>query len=203
MIKAIVFDLDGVLIDATVWHYEALNDALKLFGFELGLEEHLTTYNGLPTAEKLKIMSERKSLPKGLHEIIQIMKRKFTDERVINLCKPSHEKQILLANLKRKGYRLACCSNAQKYSVLNMLKCAQIDTYFDQVVGNDEGFKPKPAPDIYLSAFKILKVKPEEAVVVEDAAHGIEAAKSSGAKVIAVRGYEDVNLSLFSDLNLV
>ena len=57
MIKAIVFDLDGVLIDATQWHYQALNDALKLFGFEIGLEEHLSTYNALPTVEKLKLMS--------------------------------------------------------------------------------------------------------------------------------------------------
>lgn len=203
MIKAIIFDLDGVLVDATNWHYEALNDALKLFGYEINLEEHSTTYNGLPTAEKLKMLSTQKGLPLGLHETIRVLKRKFTDDRVLQLCRPSHEKQILLANLKRKGYKLVCCSNAQKYSVINMLKCTQIDNFFDYIIGNDEGFKPKPAPDIYLAAFKIIKVKPHEAVVVEDAAHGIEAAKSSGAKVIAVRGFEDVNLSLFSDLNLV
>lgn len=203
MIKAIIFDLDGVLVDATQWHFEALNDALKLFGYEISPEEHSTTYNGLPTAEKLKMLSLQKGLPLGLHEIIRSMKRKFTDNKVLQLCKPSHEKQILLANLKRKGYKLACCSNAQKYSVQNMLKCAQLDHFFDYIIGNDEGFKPKPAPDIYTAAFKILKVKPNEGVVVEDAAHGIEAAKASGAKVIAVRGFQDVNLSLFADLNLV
>lgn len=203
MIKAIIFDLDGVLIDATEWHFEALNDALKLFGYELGLEEHLNTYNGLPTLEKLKLMSEQKGLPKGLHEIIRVMKRKFTDEKVAQLCKPNYEKQILLANLKKKGYKLACCSNAQKYSVLNMLKGAKIDEFFDFIIGNDEGFKPKPAPDIYLAAFKLLKVKPAEAIVIEDAVHGIEAAKAAGAKVIAVKGHEDVNLSLFADLNLI
>jgi len=203
MIKAVVFDLDGVLVDATQWHFEALNDALKLFGFEVGLEEHLTTYNGLPTAEKLKLMSEKKGLPGGLHEIIKIMKRKLTDERVRQLCKPSHEKQIMLTNLKNKGYKLACCSNAQKYSVLNMLQFSGIDSFFDLVLGNDEGFKPKPAPDIYLAACKKLKVNPAETIVVEDASHGIEAAKRSGAKVIAVRGFEDVNLSLFLDLNLI
>ena len=203
MIKAIIFDLDGVLIDATQWHYEALNDALKFFGYEIGVEEHLSTYNGLPTLEKLKLMSERKGLPKGLHEIIRVRKRKFTDEKVGQLCNPSHEKQIMLTSLKRKGYKLACCSNAQKYSVINMLKFAQIDHFFDFIVGNDEGFKPKPSPDIYLHVFKLMKVKPFEVVIVEDASHGIEAAKESGAKVFAVRGYEDVNLSLFVDLNLV
>lgn len=203
MIKAIVFDLDGVLIDATDWHYGALNAALKLFGFEVGLEEHLTTYNGLPTLEKLKLMSERKGLPVGLHEIIRKMKRKFTDEIVASLCNPSHEKQIMLTNLKNKGYKLVCCSNAQKYSVMNMLQRAGLDQFFDLVLGNDEGFKPKPQPDIYLAAFKKLKISPSEAIIVEDATHGIEAAKRSGAKVIAVRGFEDVNLSLFLDLNLI
>lgn len=203
MIKTIIFDLDGVLIDATEWHYEALNDALKIFGYEISRDEHLTTFNGLPTQEKLKMMSETKGLPTGLHEIIKIMKRRFTDERVSQLCNPTHEKQILLASLKKKGYKLACCSNAQKYSVVNMLKRAGIDRYFDLIVGNDEGFKPKPNPDIYLSAFKTLKVSPDETIIVEDAVHGIEAAKRSGAKVIAVRGFEDVNLSLFLDLNLI
>lgn len=202
MIKAIVFDLDGVLIDATDWHYGALNDALKLFGYEIGLEEHLSTYNGLPTLEKLKLMSERKELPLGLHEIIRVMKRKFTDEKVSQLCNPSHEKQIMLTNLKRKGYKLACCSNAQKYSVMNMLKCAGLADFFDLILGNDEGFKPKPDPEVYLEACKRLKIKPQEAIIIEDATHGIEAAKRSGAKVLAVRGYEDVNLSLFMDLNL-
>lgn len=203
MIKAIVFDLDGVLVDATQWHYEALNDALKLFGFEIGLEEHLNTYNGLPTAEKLKLLSEKKGLPVGLHEIIKIMKRKLTDGRVRQLCTPSHEKQIMLTNLKNKGYKLACCSNAQKYSVMNMLEFSGIDHFFDLVLGNDEGFKPKPEPDIYLAAFKQLKRKPNEVLIVEDASHGIEAAKRSGAKVLAVRGFDDVNLSLFLDLNLI
>lgn len=203
MIKAIVFDLDGVLIDATEWHYEALNEALKIFGYKIGAEEHLSTYNGLPTLEKLKLMSERKELPVGLHEIIRVMKRKFTDEKVSQLCNPSHEKQIMLTNLKKKGYKLVCASNAQKYSVMNMLRNADIEHFFDLIMGNDEGYKPKPEPDIYLAMFKKLKIKPNEAIIIEDASHGIEAAKRSGAKVIAVRGYEDVNLSLFLDLNLI
>lgn len=203
MIKAIIFDLDGVLVDATSWHYEALNDALRLFGFEIGIEEHLSIYNGLPTTEKLKLLSEKKGLPFGLHETIKNLKRKFTDRKVAYLCTPDHPKQIMLSHLKKKGYKLACCSNAQKYSVMNMLKSSGIEHYFDLILGNDEGFKPKPEPDIYLAAFKELKVLPQEALIIEDEAHGIEAGKRSGAKVFAVRGFEDVNLSLFLDLNII
>lgn len=203
MIKAIIFDLDGVLIDATDWHYEALNQALRLFGYEIGQDEHQKVFNGLPTVEKLKILSERNGLPKGLHPIIQVLKRKYTDEKILESCYPSHEKQIMLADLKKKGYKLVCASNAQKYAVTNMLKYAGIDKFFDLVLGNDEGFKPKPDPGIYLAVFKKLKIKSSETIIVEDATHGIEAAKRSGAKVIAVRGFQDVNLSLFLDLNLI
>ena len=203
MIKAIIFDLDGVLVDATDRHYEALNDALGLFGFEITREEHMGFYNGLPTAEKLKVLSEKKRLPLELHEIIKRMKRKYTDEKVAQLCRPSHEKQIMLTQLKTKGYKLACCSNAQKYSVVNMLRYAGIMDFFDLVIGNDEGFAAKPAPDIYLAAFKQLEISPKEAIIVEDAPHGIQAAKSSGAKVIPVKGYHEVDLSLFTKSRII
>jgi len=203
MIKAIIFDLDGVLIDATEWHYEALNKSLNLFGYAIGRDDHLKIYNGLPTNEKLKIMSEKQGLPEGLHGIIKAMKKQYTDDVVSQRCRPDHTKQLMLAQLKNRGYKLACCSNAQKYSVMNMLNRAQIDYFFHEIVGNDEGFEPKPQPDIYLVAFERLGVSPEEVVIVEDAPHGIEAAKASGAQVIAVRGYEDVNLSLFTNFKLL
>lgn len=203
MVKAVIFDLDGVLVDATEWHYDALNDALRLFGFEITREEHMGFYNGLPTVEKLKALSERKGLPLGLHEVIKILKRKYTDERVARLCRPSHEKQIMLTHLKAKGYRLACCSNAQKYSVINMLRFSGIEDFFELVIGNDEGFAPKPAPDIYLAAFKKIGLSPREVVIVEDAPHGVAAARASGAKVAEVKGFEDVNLHLFYKLKLL
>ena len=202
-IKAIIFDLDGVLVDATVWHFKALNGALGLFGYEVAPDDHLKVYNGLPTVEKLKIMSQKQGLPWGLHEIIQVMKRRYTDEIVRRECRPSHEKQIMLTHLKERGYKLACASNAQKYSVLNMLVMSQIEHFFEVIIGNDEGFKPKPASDIYLATFEQLKITPPEALIVEDAPPGIEAAKASGAKVLAVKGCEDVNLSLFQSLKLV
>ncbi|MBI2268229.1 MAG: HAD family phosphatase [Candidatus Blackburnbacteria bacterium] len=203
MIKAVIFDLDGVLVDATEWHFEALNDALKLFGFEITRDEHVGFYNGLPTAEKLRVLSEKKALPVGLHEVIKSMKRKYTDERVARLCRPSYEKQLMLRQLKAKGYKLACCSNAQKYSVVNMLTFAGIIDFFDLVIGNDEGFKPKPAPDIYLAAFERLSILPSEAVIIEDAPHGIQSAKASGARVIEVKGYHDVDLSLFANSKVI
>lgn len=203
MIKAVIFDLDGVLVDATEWHYEALNNALGLFGFEITKEEHVGFYNGLPTTEKLKALSDKKGLPKELHDILKKLKRKYTDEKVAQLCRPAYEKQLMLKAIKNKGYKLACCSNAQKYSVVNMLTFSGIVDFFDLIIGNDEGYLPKPNPDIYLASFEKLGIKPQEAVIIEDAPHGIQAAQASGAKVIAVKGYHDVDLTLFREAKLV
>jgi HAD superfamily hydrolase (TIGR01509 family) len=198
MIRAIIFDLDGVLIDATQWHFEALNSALGIFGYEISEEEHLNKYNGLPTTEKLKILTKEKGLPLELHEIIKIKKRQYTEEKINLNCRPSYDKQIMLSNLKEK-YLLACCSNAQKKSIINMLTKAQIIQYFDVIIGNDEGYLPKPKPDIYLASFKKLNISPKEALIIEDAPAGIKAAIDSGAIVVKVKGYKEVDYSLFED----
>jgi len=200
MIKVIIFDLDGVLVDATEWHYEALNEALSVFGFGITRLEHTQTYNGLPTSKKLDMLSRDKNFPVGLYKTVQVLKRKYTDEKVSVYCRPSYEKQLLLKNLVTQGFRLAACSNAQKYSVENMLSQAKLLDFFEEILGNDEGFSPKPAPDMYLSLFEKLKVLPSETLIVEDSPHGIEAAHVSGAHVLEVRGFEEVNLSLFEDI---
>ena len=64
MIKAIIFDMDGVLIEAKDWHYEALNKALSLFGYEISRYDHLVTYDGLPTSKKLEMLSMERGLPR-------------------------------------------------------------------------------------------------------------------------------------------
>jgi beta-phosphoglucomutase-like phosphatase (HAD superfamily) len=69
-IKAVIFDMDGVLIDAKEWHYEALNRALTVYGFGISRHDHLATYDGLPTNTKLEILSREQGLPRSLHGVI-------------------------------------------------------------------------------------------------------------------------------------
>src|SRR5216684_3361292 len=76
-VGAILFDLDGVLVDATEWHYEALNRALALFGFTISRYEHLSSYNGLPTLKKLEMLTIEKGLPKQLHSMISRLKQQY------------------------------------------------------------------------------------------------------------------------------
>ena len=72
-IKAVIFDMDGVLIDAKDWHYDALNKALATFGMEISIHDHLTTYDGLSTNQKLNMLSKIYTLPKSLHSFINEM----------------------------------------------------------------------------------------------------------------------------------
>jgi beta-phosphoglucomutase len=81
-IEAVVFDMDGVLIDAKDWHYEALNDALGLFGYNISRADHLSTFDGLPTRRKLEMLTQERGLPKGLHGFINDLKQQYTVDQV-------------------------------------------------------------------------------------------------------------------------
>jgi HAD superfamily hydrolase (TIGR01509 family) len=200
-IKAILFDLDGVLVDMPQGHYEALNKALGLFGAQINEDEHYTFFNGLPTKKKLEELERQGRLPAGLREFVNDVKQKHTKNLIEDYCKPDYSKIILLRHLKERGYKLACCSNSMKETLHLMLKAAHLFDHFDLIIGNDEITNPKPHPEIYLTAFYRLGVEPHECIIVEDSPHGLESAKASGATVYRVRNTEDVNLSLFEELH--
>ncbi len=196
MIKAIIFDLDGVLIDATHWHYEALNKALSLFGYTITTEEHESFYNGLPTKKKLEHLSRDKGLPTALHAFINVMKQKYTIELIEHNCKADFEKIFMLKKLKEKGFQLAVCSNAIASSVETMLRRSRLFEYFDLVLSNEDISEPKPSPAIYLKAFMELSVQPQECLIIEDAEYGKKAALASGGVLLGVSGYSEVNYDL-------
>lgn len=192
-IKAVLFDLDGVLVDATEWHYEALNRALALFGFNISRYEHLTTYNGLPTRQKLEMLSVEKSLPRGLHQTINRIKQKYTREEILSHCAPMFEKELMIRQLKRDGYRLAVCSNSIRDSINLMLMGSNLAEAFEFILSNEDVAKSKPDPEIYLTAIARLNLHAADVVVVEDAPHGVLAAERAGAHVCRVAGYQAVD----------
>lgn len=194
MIKAVVFDMDGVLIDAKDWHYEALNRALGLIGMEISRVDHLSTFDGLPTRRKLEILGATHSLPRGLHEFINELKQRYTLEIVAMNCRPRFAHEYALAELKRAGYLLGVASNSVRASVETMMSMSQLERYFDVMLSNEDVDRAKPDPDIYLKAMDKLNVAPHETLVVEDNDHGIRAAKASGAHLMIVQEVTDVNL---------
>ena len=192
-IKAVLFDLDGVLVDATEWHYNALNRALGLFGYTISRYEHLTTYNGLPTRKKLEMLSVEKNFPRGLHALTNQIKQKYTREEILRNCTPVFEKEFMMHQLKRDGYQLACCSNSIRESVELMLRGSGIFDLFDLILSNEDVQHPKPDPEMYLASFKHFGLSPRECVIIEDAGHGVEAAKRSGGNLCHVTGFGDVD----------
>ena len=192
-IRCVLFDLDGVLVDATEWHYEALNRALRLFGFDISRYEHLSTYNGLPTRKKLEMLTVEKGLPVALHHTLGRLKQIYTRDEIFTKCRPQFEKEYMVSRLRREGYRLAVCSNSIRDSLSLMIQRSGLDEAFEFCVSNEDVSRPKPDPEIYKSAIARLNVSPEETLVIEDAPHGVEAARRAGAHVCQVSGFNDVD----------
>ena len=191
-IKAVIFDMDGVLIDAKDWHYESLNRALSLFGMQISRYDHTCTFDGLPTRKKLEMLSKERALPQELHGFINELKQKYTLEIVYTQCKPVFFHQFALSKLKSQGYKLAVCSNAVRKSVEAMMERSELAQYLEFFLSNEDVQHPKPHPEIYAKAIQRLGLKCEECLVVEDNINGIKAATASGAHVLEVTGIEEV-----------
>jgi len=192
-IKAVIFDMDGVLIEAKDWHYEALNKALQLFGMEISRYDHLVTYDGLPTKKKLEMLSSERGLPKELHTFINNMKQQYTMEIVYANCKPTFHHEFALSKLKNEGYKMAVCSNSIRNTIEIMMQKAALEQNFEFYVSNEDVKNGKPDPEMYNKAIKELGLTPKECMIIEDNENGIKAARASGAWVMEVDIVEDVN----------
>lgn len=192
-IKAVIFDMDGVLIEAKDWHYEALNRALGLFGMEISRYDHLVTYDGLPTADKLEMLTKEKGLPRALHSFINEMKQKYTMEIVHAQAKPRFYHEYALSKLRAHGYKMAVCSNSIRNTIEVMMHKAALEKYFDFYVSAQDVTKGKPNPEIYVTAINKMRLAPADCLIIEDNENGIKAAKASGAHLMVVQTVEEVN----------
>lgn len=191
-IRAVLFDMDGVLIDAKDWHYEALNEALALFGHKIRRNEHLETYDGLPTRTKLKMLSRERELPEGLHDFINEMKQSFTLDWAWRMCRPTFCHEYALAQLKTDGFRIAVCSNSVRQSIEMMLGKAALIRHVDEIVSNQDVSKPKPDPEMYAKAAQLFELAPDECLVIEDNPKGIQAATAAGCHLFVVDHVHEV-----------
>ncbi len=111
-IKLVIFDLDGVLVDARELHYKALNQALSSIDerFVISREEHLSTFDGLSTFKKLDILQYKRGLKENYKDIIWKLKQEKTLS-IIDQFTPDEKIKNILKYLKREGYLTACCTN--------------------------------------------------------------------------------------------
>jgi beta-phosphoglucomutase len=193
-IKAIFFDMDGVLIEAKDWHYNALNQALAIFGMEINRYDHLVTYDGLPTKKKLEMLTLERGLPRALHSFINDMKQDFTFQLAYAKCKPTFNHQYTLSHLKAQGYRMAVCSNSIRKTMDILLERSALTEYFEFYLSNQDVAEAKPDPGMYIAAIQKMGLKPTECLILEDNENGIEAAKASGAYFLIINDVREVNL---------
>lgn len=204
MIKLIIFDLDGVLVEAKEIHFETLNTAIKeVAGSEyvISLNEHYSTYDGLKTNQKLELLTKNKGLSTEHYTEIWDKKQEYTIDQISNL---KHDERLIdiFKRLRADGYKLACASNSIRRSVLVMLSKIGIIEYMDLILSNEDVKNSKPHPEMYWKSMSMMGVLPEETLIVEDSPHGLLAASRSRANVLRVNNPTDLTFDkLFVKLN--
>jgi HAD superfamily hydrolase (TIGR01509 family) len=196
MVKLIIFDLDGVLVEAKQIHYDTLNQALKEIGdqYIITEAEHLSTYDGLKTNQKLDMLTKSKGLPIEVHPQVWYRKQQLTIDAISQL-KIDERLVSIFKELRDRGYQLACASNSIRRSVLVMLSKIGIIEYMDLIISNEDVKNSKPHPEMYWKTMSMMGVLPEETLIVEDSPHGLLAASRSRANVLRVDSPKDLVIS--------
>jgi len=200
MIKLIIFDLDGVLIDSKKIHFNSLNIALEYAGYPpISYTEHLKKLDGLPTLKKLNLLSKKDSFYKfkilnSDHDKIIKIKNKYTAKFLKSEIKYNDKIYNLFKKLSY-NYKIAVATNAIKNTLKTSLKKLRINSFIDYSLSAEQVKKPKPHPEIYLKCIINFNVKPSEVLILEDSYYGRSAAIDSGANLFPVTTISDVNYS--------
>jgi beta-phosphoglucomutase len=192
--KAVLFDLDGVLVDACDWHYEALNRALReVANYEISRHDHETRFNGLPTKIKLKTLAAQGLIKEHQMQEISDLKQELTIGVIEDLCKEDDSKIQLMRKLTQSGFKIACVTNCIRKTAIMMLKKSGVYEYMDCIISNEDITHAKPHAEGYIKALVMLGCTPSNAIIVEDSPKGIQAAERTGAKVVVVANATEVN----------
>lgn len=192
MIKAILFDLDGVLINTTQLQIdstsEALNPYIKVNNYIKSILKQTIT-----TKEKLKIFNEANYLKKKQLKNIYIEKKKIFEREIKKRKIFSKKIYDIFVYLKKKKYKCALVTNANLKTTLLIIKKMKISKFFSVIVTNKNRIKPKPSPEPYIYAMKKLNIKKENCLIFEDSEVGLLSANRSSAKTIKVNNVKDLN----------
>jgi len=195
LIKAIIFDLDGVLVDTKKIHFDSLNKALKKnnIDYTISYEDHLKFYDGLPTIEKLDILVKKKLIKKK--NILNIIKYKniFT----INALKDIKFKKNIYKIFSKlsKKYKLAIATNAINLTLDICVKKLKINKFISYKISNEEVKNFKPHPEMYLRTFVAMGIKPHESLIIEDSHFGRLAALDSGGNLLPIKEISELSLN--------
>ena len=186
MIKAILFDLDGVLVDAVKLHEKAFLEAVRPHK-EISEEYHMQNLNGLPTKKKL----EKLGFYKDLIEEINAKKQEITFQLIPKHIKPIPEVLAVIEEVKNREIPFCVCSNSIRKSTELLVEHAGVSGAVF-LLSNQEVINHKPSPEMYLKAMERLGLTKEDVLIVEDSPVGLEAARATGAKVCQIANPYDI-----------
>lgn len=193
MLKAVIFDFDGVITDSEMLHLAAFNRTLARFGLQITRQQYMDRYLGLTDAECVAALIEDGllGLPKARIKQIVQQKKKVYALMALTQTRPIDGVEGFLAMLDASSIHMAICSGALRDEITGFLERTGLSRYFLVIVSAEDVRKGKPDPEGFLLtidrlAQKIGPVAPKDCLVIEDAHWGISAAKAAGIPTIAV-----------------
>ena len=192
MTKLVIFDLDGVLIDSKDYHYDALNEALGE-EYAISREEHVSTYDGLPTTAKLELLSKNKGLPADRYEEIWRAKQENTLHIFKTKVDKDYELMGYFQQLVDEGYKIAVASNSIRNTVKIILLRLGLLEFVDIYVSNEDVVRNKPFPSMYWKCMMALGALPDDTVILEDSHIGRQGALDSKCHLVPIENRSDLN----------
>ncbi len=185
MIKAVIFDMDGVLSDSEPLFRESINKILGEEGAQISEQEYKQLI-GSTFEHAWQVLIEKFNLKKPASPSLQIYDG-VVEDTLGAKAKPASGVYELIAEIDRRKLPKGLASSSKRIWINALLRAIKLENTFNVIVAGDEVKKGKPEPEIYITTAHKLGFEPKECVVIEDSPTGILAASRSGAKVVAVR----------------
>jgi HAD superfamily hydrolase (TIGR01509 family) len=183
-IRAVIFDMDGVIVDSEPYSMQALIDILRQYGVE-PTENDLRRSYGRRVRDDFVDYFSRYRVTADVHIAIAHKHARYYHLAAGHL-QPFPGVMPLLKRLRHCGYRLALASSGDRVKVAFGMQALGLNGIFEAVVSGDDVTHSKPDPEIYLTAAQRIEVPPAACIAIEDAPAGVEAAKRAGMRCIAV-----------------
>lgn len=188
-IKAVIFDMDGLMIDSEPIQSKSFEIVLKEYGIKPKYQKNgLVQIIGVRAGDNWGILKKKHKISETVEVLIE-KKQKAYIELLTENIKPTKGLIYLLKLLKKHNIRMGIASSSSLEHIMLVIKSLDITDYFDEIISGHDVVKGKPDPEIFLKTAENLQVLPNQCIVLEDAESGVQAAHAAGMRVIAVPTY--------------